>query len=170
MRWFEREMLGLYVSDHPLPGLEHILAQSADITVAAPWPKAAGEPQSLTLAGILSSVNRRVTKAGAPWAQAQLEDLEGSIEVMFFPQTYANVAINVVEDGIVAVKGRTDARDDTVKLIASESCRWTSARRPASAAPSGSRWPRPGAPRRWSTGSKTFWPPIRAPPTSTYAW
>ncbi len=117
---FEREMLGLYVSDHPLFGLEHILAQSADVTVAAALAEGGGEPQSLTLAGILSSVNRRVTKAGAPWAQAQLEDLEGSIEVMFFPQTYANVAINVVEDGIVAVKGRTDARDDTVKFIASE--------------------------------------------------
>jgi DNA polymerase-3 subunit alpha len=65
-------------------------------------------------------VNRRVTKAGAPWAQAVLEDLDGSIEVMFFPATYAQVALNVSEDAIVAIKGRTDAREDTVKLIASE--------------------------------------------------
>jgi DNA polymerase III subunit alpha len=117
---FEREMLGLYVSDHPLFGLEHVLAGAADVTVAAAQAEGAGEPQNITLAGILSSVNRRVTKAGAPWAQAFLEDLEGSIEVMFFPATYAQVALNVAEDAIVAIKGRTDAREDTVKLIASD--------------------------------------------------
>jgi DNA polymerase-3 subunit alpha len=78
------------------------------------------EPRSVTLTGILSSVNRRVTKAGAPWAQAVLEDLEGSIEVMFFPQTYAQVALTIAEDAIVAIKGRTDAREDAVKLIASD--------------------------------------------------
>ncbi len=117
---FEREMLGLYVSDHPLFGLEHILSGAADVTVAAAQAEGSGEPQTLTLAGILSSVNRRVTKAGAPWAQAVLEDLEGSIEVMFFPATYAQVALNIAEDAIVAIKGRTDAREDTVKLIASD--------------------------------------------------
>jgi DNA polymerase-3 subunit alpha len=117
---FEREMLGLYVSDHPLFGLEHILAAAADATIAAVQADASDEPQGVTLAGILSSVNRRVTKAGAPWAQVILEDLEGSIEVMFFPATYAQVALNIAEDAIVAIKGRTDARDDTIKLIASD--------------------------------------------------
>jgi DNA polymerase-3 subunit alpha len=117
---FEREMLGLYVSDHPLFGLEHVLAGAADHTIASVQAEASPEPQNVTLAGILSSVNRRVTKAGAPWAQAVLEDLDGSIEVMFFPATYAQVALNVAEDAIVAIKGRTDARDDTIKLIASD--------------------------------------------------
>ncbi|MBE7186957.1 DNA polymerase III subunit alpha, partial [Jatrophihabitans endophyticus] len=117
---FEREMLGLYVSDHPLFGLEHVLQAGADMTVAAVAAEGSAEPQNLTLTGILSAVNRRVTKAGAPWANAVLEDLEGSIEVMFFPATYAQVALNIAEDAIVAVKGRTDARDDTVKFIASD--------------------------------------------------
>jgi DNA polymerase-3 subunit alpha len=117
---FEREMLGLYVSDHPLFGLEHVLSAAADVTIASAQAEGGGEPQSLTLSGILSSVNRRVTKAGAPWANAVLEDLEGSIEVMFFPATYAQVALNIAEDAIVAVKGRTDAREDAVKLIASD--------------------------------------------------
>jgi DNA polymerase III subunit alpha len=117
---FEREMLGLYVSDHPLFGLEHVLSAAADVTIAAAQAEGSGEPQTLTLSGILSSVNRRVTKAGAPWANAVLEDLEGSIEVMFFPATYAQVALNIAEDAIVAIKGRTDAREDTVKLIASD--------------------------------------------------
>jgi DNA polymerase-3 subunit alpha len=117
---FEREMLGLYVSDHPLFGLEHVLSGAADMSIAAAHAEGQGEQQTVTLAGILSSVSRRVTKAGAPWAQAQLEDLEGSIEVMFFPATYAQVALHVAEDAVVTIKGRTDARDDTVKLIASE--------------------------------------------------
>ena len=65
---FEREMLGLYVSDHPLFGLEHVLASAADATIASVQADAEAEAQTMTLAGILSSVNRRVTKAGAPWA------------------------------------------------------------------------------------------------------
>jgi DNA polymerase-3 subunit alpha len=117
---FEREMLGLYVSDHPLFGLEHVLAGAADDTIVNVQAEASDEPKSVTLAGILSSVNRRVTKAGAPWANAVLEDLEGSIEVMFFPATYAQVALTITEDAVVSIKGRTDARDDTVKLIASD--------------------------------------------------
>ncbi len=117
---FEREMLGLYVSDHPLFGLEHVLGAAADDSIANVMAEASEEPKSITLAGILSSVNRRVTKAGAPWANAVLEDLEGSIEVMFFPATYAQVALTITEDAVVSIKGRTDARDDTVKLIASD--------------------------------------------------
>ncbi len=117
---FEREMLGLYVSDHPLFGLEHILSAAADMTIAAVHSEGSPEPQTLTLSGIVSSVNRRVTKAGAPWAQVILEDLEGSIEVMFFPTSYAQVALLIAEDAIVAIKGRTDAREDTIKLIGSD--------------------------------------------------
>ena len=117
---FEREMLGLYVSDHPLFGLEHILAGAADNSIASIHAEASPDPQSVTLAGIISSVNRRVTKAGAPWGQIVLEDLEGSIEVMFFPTSYAQVALLIAEDAVVSIKGRTDAREDTVKIIGSE--------------------------------------------------
>jgi DNA polymerase-3 subunit alpha len=117
---FEREMLGLYVSDHPLFGLEHVLSAAADSSIAAVQADAAAESQKLILTGILTGVNRRVTKAGLPWASATLEDLDGSIEVMFFPSTYAKVSLDVAEDAIVAVKGHTDAREDTVKFIASD--------------------------------------------------
>jgi DNA polymerase-3 subunit alpha len=116
---FEREMLGLYVSDHPLLGVEHILAAAADTSIAT----LVSEPQdggTVTVAGILSAVSRRVTKAGAPWARATLEDLEGSIEVLFFPATYAQVGIQVVEDALVVLKGRPQARDDSVELIVSD--------------------------------------------------
>jgi len=117
---FEREMLGLYVSDHPLLGVEHVLAAHAEITVGALHTDQVGDGQQIVLAGILSSVLRRVNKAGVPWASAVLEDLEGSVEVLFFPQTYAQVAVNVAEDAIVVVKGRVDRREDVAKLIASD--------------------------------------------------
>jgi DNA polymerase-3 subunit alpha len=117
---FEREMLGLYVSDHPLLGVEHVLAAVSDTSIATLLSEGASDGQMVTIGGILSSVNRRVTKAGAPWAQAVLEDLEGSVEVLFFPATYTQVGINVVEDAVVVIKGRADARDDTVKLIVSD--------------------------------------------------
>jgi DNA polymerase-3 subunit alpha len=116
---FEREMLGLYVSDHPLFGVEHVLAGAADTSISS-LADGPDEQRTVTVAGILSSVNRRVTKAGAPWAQATLEDLDGSVEVMFFPQTYEKVALLVAEDAIVAIKARTDNREDTVKLLASD--------------------------------------------------
>ncbi len=117
---FEREMLGLYVSDHPLLGIEHVLAAAADTSIATLVAEGGADGQTVTVAGILSGVNRRITKAGQPWAQAVLEDLEGSIEVLFFPATYAQVGINVAEDAVVVIRGRADARDDTVKLIASD--------------------------------------------------
>ena len=117
---FEREMLGLYVSDHPLLGIEHVLAANAETTVGALHTDQVGDGQQVTVGGILSSVLRRVNKTGVPWASAVLEDLEGSIEVLFFPQTYAQVAISVAEDAIVVVKGRVDRREDAPKLIASE--------------------------------------------------
>ncbi|MCL2780897.1 MAG: DNA polymerase III subunit alpha [Actinomycetia bacterium] len=117
---FEREMLGLYVSDHPLFGVEHVLAGAADCSLAALRADEAADGQTVTVAGILSAVSRRVTKAGASWAQATLEDLEGSIELLFFPKTYEQVGANVIEDAIVVIKGRVDARDDAIKLIVTD--------------------------------------------------
>jgi DNA polymerase III subunit alpha len=117
---FERDMLGLYVSDHPLFGLEHVLASAADDTIAGLQADVGEQSRSVTLAGILTSVNRRVTKAGAPWANAVLEDLDGAIEVMFFPATYAQVALKITEDAVVSIVGRTDLREEAVKLIASD--------------------------------------------------
>ncbi|MGZ6792726.1 MAG: OB-fold nucleic acid binding domain-containing protein, partial [Mycobacteriales bacterium] len=61
-----------------------------------------------------------VTKQGNAWAAVQLEDLEGAVEVMFFPATYQSAAVHLVEDAVVLVRGRVDKRDDTPTLIASD--------------------------------------------------
>jgi DNA polymerase-3 subunit alpha len=127
---FERDMLGLYVSDHPLLGLEHLLAREADTPLAdllsaeegsdAPRPQSGGRDGGpvVKVAGILSGVTRKVTKQGNPWAAATLEDLGGAIEVLFFPATYQLYATSIAEDAIITVKGRLDRRDDVPKLIA----------------------------------------------------
>ncbi|MCW2529686.1 MAG: polymerase alpha subunit, partial [Pseudonocardiales bacterium] len=117
---FEREMLGLYVSDHPLFGVEHILATAADVSIGELSTDGAEENTFVTVAGILSSVTRKISKNGAAWAQAILEDLSGAVEVLFFPATYAEVGMSIAEDAIVVVRGRIDARDDSVKIIARE--------------------------------------------------
>jgi DNA polymerase III subunit alpha len=136
---FEREMLGLYVSDHPLLGVEHIIARDADISLAELMGSAAadddededgGRPaivapsggrndgQIVKIGGILSGVTRKVTKQGNQWATATLEDLGGAIEVLFFPQSYQLYSTAIAEDAIVVVKGKVDRRDDVPKLIA----------------------------------------------------
>ena len=128
---FEREMLGLYVSDHPLLGLEHILAAATDCSVAQLVGSAVEEPerssrgergdgQLVTVGGILSGVQRKVTRQGNTWAAATLEDLEGAIEVLFFPSTYQAALTMIIEDAIVVVKGRLDRREDQPKLVAME--------------------------------------------------
>ncbi|MGW4465890.1 DNA polymerase III subunit alpha [Micromonospora sp. NPDC004704] len=116
---FEREMLGLYVSDHPLFGVEHVLAAAADMSIASLAEEGnVSDGQIINLAGILSGVQRRITKQGRAWASATLEDLGGAVEVLFFPNTYEVVGQYIAEDAIVVVKGRVDRRDDQPRLMA----------------------------------------------------
>jgi len=116
---FEREMLGLYVSDHPLFGMEHVLTGAADMPISSLLEEGTvPDGQIVNLAGILSGVSRRITKQGRSWASASLEDLGGAVEVMFFPNTYELVGQYVAEDAIVVVRGRVDRRDDQPRLMA----------------------------------------------------
>ncbi|MGH3328548.1 MAG: OB-fold nucleic acid binding domain-containing protein, partial [Streptomycetales bacterium] len=117
---FEREMLGLYVSDHPLFGLEHVLAKGADCSVAALTQDERADGAGVTVGGIISGIQRKVTKQGNPWAIVTLEDLEGVIDVMFFPATYQLYSTQLIEDAVVFVKGRLDKREDAPKIVASE--------------------------------------------------
>ena len=117
---FERDMLGLYVSDHPLHGVEHVLTSHADTPIAEINAGGVEDGANVTIAGILTAVGPRTNKQGAPWAIATLEDLESGIEVLFFPKTWAEVSEKVVRDQIVVVKGRISRRDDQPSLFASE--------------------------------------------------
>jgi DNA polymerase-3 subunit alpha len=122
---FEREMLGCYVSGHPLLGYERALAAVTECSVADLLAVSADDPdrgypdgQLVTVAGILSGVQRKVTRQGAAWAAATLEDLAGAAEVLFFPVTYQRYGSLLADDAIVVVRGRLDRRDDVPKLVA----------------------------------------------------
>nr|WP_274380776.1 DNA polymerase III subunit alpha [Nesterenkonia muleiensis] len=110
---FEREMLGLYVSDHPLSGMERTLATHAERSVTSVLSEE-GPPDgaTVTICGMITSLARKIAKSGNPYARADVEDLVGSIEVMFFGKTYQAVSMVLAEDLIVAVKGQVDRRDD----------------------------------------------------------
>ena len=117
----EREMLGLYVSDHPLNGLEAALAQLTDQSVASVIGDERPDGSSVTIGGLVTTVQRKTTKQGSPWCIATVEDLAGSIDVMVFPQAYGQAAAVLVEDAVVVVRGRLDRSDDDgVRLVAME--------------------------------------------------
>ena len=118
---YEREMLGLYVSDHPLNGVEHVLSASTDLPISSLHGDDNLDGRVLTVGGLVTSVQRKVTKQGNVWAIATLEDLEASIDIMIFPASYQQVGAHVVPDSVLLVKGRVDqSEEEAPKLIAME--------------------------------------------------
>lgn len=116
----EKEMLGLYVSDHPLMGLEKALKRLTEYSISevrdlAGTPKA---EEMITVGGVATAVSRRYTKRGDLMGSFVLEDLNSSIEVFLFPRQMAEFGAVLAEDAIFIVKGRVDNRDDQPKLVA----------------------------------------------------
>ncbi|MGH3721660.1 MAG: DNA polymerase III subunit alpha [Pseudonocardiaceae bacterium] len=114
----EREMLGLYVSAHPLDGAERILRKHAPKPIAAVLDEAPKEGE-IVVSGMIAAVDKRVNKQGEPWAIVTLEDLDASIEVLFFAKSYAVLCEDLIPDTAVAVKGRVNLRDDKMSLFGS---------------------------------------------------
>ncbi|MGH9122659.1 MAG: DNA polymerase III subunit alpha, partial [Acidimicrobiales bacterium] len=119
----EKEMLGLYVSDHPMRGMEAALARQAEITIAdllesvdASVPT--GPPQ--WVGGVVTGLARKYTRRGELMATFFLEDLQSSVEVWVFPKAMLEVGHMLADDQVVCVKGRMSTRDDTPKLFCLE--------------------------------------------------
>ena len=128
---FEKEMLGLYISDHPLMGMEGSLSRLTDCTLAElrdadPDPTGGGaggfggEGQVRLVGGVVTELKRRYTKKGDLMATFVLEDLNASIEVFVFPKSMADYGALLDDDAIVVLKGRVDLRDDRLKLVCME--------------------------------------------------
>jgi len=119
---FEREMLGLYVSSHPLAGAEHVLRRYSDVPIAALLAdESRTDGAIIAIAGMVSGLQRRVKKdTGQLWAVATVEDLDAAVQVLFFPKTYEMMGSELVEDSAVAVKGRFVRRDGESSVIAME--------------------------------------------------
>ncbi|NPC95368.1 DNA polymerase III subunit alpha [Nocardioides sp. zg-DK7169] len=117
----ERDMLGLYVSDHPLLGLEHVLANGSDCSIGQLMldeDRADGSP--ITITGLVTQVQRKITKRGDAWAMITLEDLDGAIEVLLFPSSYQLASSYLVEDAILTVKGRLSRSKDQPEIMGQE--------------------------------------------------
>ncbi|GAA3683593.1 DNA polymerase III subunit alpha [Arthrobacter ginkgonis] len=120
---FERDMLGLYVSDHPLQGLGGLLSQHADLSISQVLSEdGPSDGHIVTISGMITSLQRRIAKnSGNAYARCEIEDLGGSMETMFFGNAYAPIANVLAEDLIVVVKGRVQRRDDgSITLNAQE--------------------------------------------------
>ena len=115
---FEKEMLGLYVSDHPLLTVGAALAAATSTSVSELSDLA--DRTSLTVGGIVGSITRRWTKKGDPMLFFQLEDLQGSVECIAFPKTVHDFGPLIVEDAILVVSGHLDHRGDDVKVVTRE--------------------------------------------------
>lgn len=116
---YEREMLGLYVSSHPLDGAEHILDAHRDTTIADLL--ASGRQDGTTrISGIISGLQRKVTKQGSPWAIVTVEDHDAAVECLVFPKTYTLYEDVLAQDRVVCVRGRINVRDEAVSVYAEE--------------------------------------------------
>jgi DNA polymerase-3 subunit alpha len=118
---FEREMLGLYVSDHPLFGIEHVLSQHADTSIASlTGDESKPDGTNVTVAGLITGLQIKRTKKGDLWAIATVEDLDGAIECLFFPSAYMTVSTMLSHDVVCVVRGRLNRRDETPTIFAQE--------------------------------------------------
>lgn len=117
---FEREMLGLYVSDHPLAGLERPLAKLADATIQdLNNPDAVKDGETVTIAGLLTSVQKRIARnSGNEYAIVVLEDFTGEMQIVFTGKTFQEFGPALEPDAISVVRGRISVRDDGVNLQA----------------------------------------------------
>ena len=95
-------------------------ADKADAAIAQLTGGDYSDGSIVTIGGIISGLQRKMTKQGNAWAIATVEDLAGSIDCMFFPATYQLVSTQLVEDTVVFVKGRLDKREDIPRLVAME--------------------------------------------------
>jgi DNA polymerase-3 subunit alpha len=117
----EREMLGLYVSGHPLDGFEASLDAQIDTPLTTVLSGELPDKRVIKVGGIISSVDRRVDKKGNPWAIVTIEDQHGAqIELLCFSRTYSMVAPMIAEDNIILAQAEVSIRDDRTSLFCND--------------------------------------------------
>jgi DNA polymerase III subunit alpha len=116
----EKQMLGLYISDHPLMGAEAALRRHTDCTINELRENVGREGEVKTVGGVVTALSRRYTKRGELMATFVLEDLESALEVFVFPKAMMEWGSLLADDSVVCIKGRLDTREDEPKLICME--------------------------------------------------
>lgn len=112
----ERELLGLYVSAHPLDGTEAVLGALTDTTIVDLGERPDGA--TVTVGGVLTAVTKKFTRKGDTYLTGVVEDLTGQVEVVFWPSTYRVAHEVLLEDAVLVLRGRVERRDEAVKLTA----------------------------------------------------
>jgi len=116
---FEKEMLGFYITGHPLAKFERLLKMFTSCSTKN--LKTLKEDQEVSIGGIINKAKHTLTKKKAEkMAIINLEDMEGMIEVLVFPEVYKNVEQILRTDVIVIVKGKLSLRDEIPKVIAGD--------------------------------------------------
>ncbi len=114
----EKEVLGLYISDHPLAEVDGLMAQNCEIAISELGDL---KENSVTkVGGVVTAVDRRTTRRGEQMATFTLEDRTGLVEVTVFPRTIESVEQYLVNEETVVVTGRLDKTEDAVKLVCIE--------------------------------------------------
>ena len=115
----EREMLGLYVSDHPLAGMEATLLKHSDWQSSALKESTLKDGEVVSVAGLITQVQHRVARAsGNPYGQITLEDFSGDIPIMLMGKVYSEHRHLLEPDKVVSVRGRVSRRDEALSLHA----------------------------------------------------
>ncbi len=114
----EKEMLGLYISGHPLESYRLILENIPNLTPCAELATA-GDNRSVKVGGIIVAVRNFYTKKNKQMAFVKLEDLTGSVELVVFPDIFESHSGYLQEDSLLLVEGRTDLKEEEdVKILA----------------------------------------------------
>ena len=122
----EKQMLGLYISGHPLDNVRELLEKQTNIKTSdfeideETGLVSAVDGRNYTLGGLIESINTRITRKGENMAILSVEDLYGSMEVIVFPQAYEKYRSLLEVNNAVIIKGRAQVSEDESKLIASD--------------------------------------------------
>jgi DNA polymerase-3 subunit alpha len=114
----EKEMLGLYISDHPLHQWQPVLAQrvTAQLAHLPDLP----DRKTVVVGGLVSGVKRTITRSGSAMAFLTLEDLTGSVEVVVFPRIYEQQGFAFKRDAVLLLRGKVDIDEQSAKLLCEE--------------------------------------------------
>jgi DNA polymerase-3 subunit alpha len=115
---FEKEMLGLYVSSHPLLGVVQSLRRVTECSIADLRELHDGDTK--WVGGVVTALTRKYTKRGDLMAVFTLEDLDAAIDVMVFPRTMLEWGALLEDDAVVCIKGRLDLKEEPAKIICLE--------------------------------------------------
>ena len=114
----EKQILGLYVSGHPLDDYKKVLGEKTSVTLAELTEE--DDQKRIILGGMIDNFKINTTKRGDTMATCQFEDLTGSVDVLVFPKTFMRYREMIQKDAIVLIKGRYMAQDDNPKVSADE--------------------------------------------------